>query len=109
VTTRISRIELLLSLLLAGGGEVLWLMSWMRAQGAPQLPARAIWSWPLSWVACLALGCALSWFASKATTQGMQGMALAGGMMAQLLSRVLVMGVPLLVLFFAVASLLSSS
>jgi len=39
----------------------------------------------------------------------MHGMALAGGMLAQLLSQVLMLGVPLLVLFFAAASVVASS
>lgn len=103
------RSTLLLSLALAGGGEVLWVLSWMRAEGAPLLPARAIWVWPLTWAVCLGVASALAWWAPRATAPDMRGMALAGGMLAQLLSRVLVLGVPLLVLFFAAASVVASS
>ena len=103
------RSTLLVSLALAGAGEGLWVLSWVLAEGEPLLPARAIWVWPLSWVVSLGVGSALAWWAPGATGRDMRGMALVGGMLAQLVSRVLVLGVPLLVLFFAAASVVASS
>ena len=103
------RSTLWLSFALAGAGEGLWILSWIRAEGEPLLPARAIWVWPLSWVVCLGVGSALAWWAPRVTGRDMHGMALAGGMLAQLLSQVLMLGVPLLVLFFAAASVVASS
>lgn len=107
--TRPGNAALAASLGLALVGEALWLWSWSAAIGDPLLPARAVWVWPLVWVGCTASAWALTISAARLTRPGIRGFALAGGLISDLLGRVLLLGVPLLMCFFAAASVLAAS
>ena len=72
------------------------------------MPARAIWVWPIVWVACTITAWGLGVAAARLTVPGREGAALAGGMLSELFERVLLLGVPLLMCFFAGLSVLAA-
>ena len=98
-----------LSIALGAVAQVLWLWSWLVAVGAPALPARAIWVWPIVWAICAGSAWGLSVAGNALTKEGTQGLALAGGLISTLLARVLLVGVPLLMCFFAAASVMAAT
>jgi len=106
--TRPDTVSLLGSAGLALLSEGLWLWSWLAATGDPALPARAIWVWPIVWVGCTMAAWGLGAAAARLTAPERQGVALAGGMLSELFARVLLLGVPLLMCFFAGLSVLAS-
>jgi hypothetical protein len=107
--TRPDTVSLMGSTGLAALAQGLWVWSWLSASGAPALPAAAVWAWPMVWVTCGLGAWGLSALATRWTQPGTQGAPLAAGMLSELLSRVLLLGVPLLMCFFAGLSVLASA
>ena len=98
--------------MLSGGlfavGEALWVTSWLVAESAPLLPVRALWVWPLCWGLCTGTAVGLRSLSKRLTAPGSRDGALAGGLLADLFARVMLLGLPLLVIFFAGASVVAS-
>ena len=86
---------------LATCAEALWLWSWLAATGAPQLPATAIWLWPVAWVSGTGIATTLLHVGDGRTS--------AMAMCCTLVGRVLALGLPMVVVFFALASVFASS
>lgn len=106
--TRPDTVSLIGSTGLALLSEGLWVWSWLIATGEPALPARAIWVWPIIWAGCTIAAWTFGVVAQKLTVPGTKGGALACGMLSELFARVLLLGVPLLVCFFAGLSVLAA-
>jgi hypothetical protein len=99
---------LILSSGLFAAGEALWVLSYLLAESSPLLPARAIWVWPLTWGLCTGIAVGLRSLAGRLTKPGTRDGKLAGGLLADLFGRTMLLGLPVLVIFFAGASVVAS-
>jgi hypothetical protein len=87
----------------AVAAEVLLTLAWwnLAEHGAAPGLAMALWIWPLAWVGCVLMGWAAATWASRYEAPALDGGKLAAAMILNLVSGVLLSGVPIIVSLYA--------
>lgn len=92
-----------ISPIIAVAAEAMLVLAWWNlAQGgaAPGL-ATALWVWPVSWLGCVLMGWAAAMWARRYEAPALDGGKLAAAMILNLISGVLLSGVPIIVSLYA--------
>jgi len=89
--------------LAAVAAEAMLVVAWWRLSRDGEAPGlfMAVWIWPLSWLACVAMGWGAQVWARRFDAPSLDGGKLAMSMILNLLAGTLVTGVPILVSLYA--------